>query len=361
MIFRFNFSTHIKYASMIFLIGGFFLVELIVGIISHSLALQTDAFHMLSDVLALIIGFSAHLLAKKEKNLRYTYGWIRAEIIGSLINSVFLLALCFTIFVEVIEKFIELASGQETNQQLAEEIDLVLIVAGIGLIINLLGLILFGHPHNHNHNNAHNDILENDLIIDPDLDSDSFDSFSSFNSSDSSDSLSLSDSLLVQKTLSLNDRAVWLHVLGDTLGSVVVIITSLLIKYLEGGWRFWLDPVASLLLVSFIGYGSSKLLVKSGNILLHRSQDDTEKLLQKIANISGVLEVHEFHVWPLTESINISTLHVHLELGKDTDLMIKKINQIVHEYGIHSCTIQPEFSDCLQYTCPDNCRDLQCC
>jgi zinc transporter 1 len=357
---------------MIFLIGGFFIVELVVGLISGSLALQTDAFHMLSDVLALGIGLTAHLLAQKEKNLRYTYGWIRAEIIGSLINSVFLLALCFTIFLEVVEKFIDLAGengNSENNQKLAQEIDLVLIVAGIGLVINLLGLILFGHTHTHSHshstlNKADLDSnLDSNLDFDLNLESDSsFDSFDSLSISYSNNSLSDSD--LIQQTLSLNDHAVWLHVLGDTLGSVVVIVTGLLIKYLEGVWRFWLDPVASLLLVIFIGYNSGRLLIKSGNILLHRSQDDGEKLLKEIENQDGVLEVHEFHVWPLTESIQVATLHVQLDReygGEKTDRMIQNINQIVHRYGIHSCTIQPEFGECLEHLCKDNCRDLQCC
>jgi zinc transporter 1 len=312
------------------MVGVFFLVELVVGIIAGSLALQADAFHMLSDLLALIIGLVAIQLSQKEKNSKYTYGWLRAEILGGLINSVFLLALSFMIILEVVEKGLDMWREGLSNPILESEIDTVLIVASLGLFINLIGLFLFGHHHNH----------EEDLEK-------------------------------AEGNADLNQHAVWLHVLGDTLGSVIVILSSLLIKYLESDWKFIMDPLASLILAGFIGISSFKLLKKSGKILLHRSPDciSGDSFIAKIKEVEGVIEVHEFHVWPLTQKINIATVHIqiddNLELdfgGKILNKVITNVNQILHENGIHSSCVQLEFgADCLEYQCFPKCDKLQCC
>ena len=132
----------------------FFFVELLVGHITKSNALLADAFHMLSDIVSLVIGLIAIRMSKKTSP-RNTYGWVRAEVLGSLINSVFLLALCFSIIIEAINRFVE--------PEKLVKIDLMLIVGGIGLLINLIGVFIFG-LHSHSHELIHvskNEILEN--------------------------------------------------------------------------------------------------------------------------------------------------------------------------------------------------------
>jgi len=338
-------NTKTKYSILIGLVGTFFLIELAVGIFAQSLSLQTDAFHMLSDLIALIIGLTAHILAQRERTHNYTYGWIRAEIIGGLINSVFLLALSFSIVLEIIEKAIEIITEQTLeNPQLATEIDLVLITAGLGLLINLIALFLFRDTHHHHHDHKSQHDIENP---------------------DEEDS-AMTDDELIEESLNLNDHAVLLHVLGDTLASVVVIISSLLIKYLESEWRFLLDPIASLMIVIFISVSSFKLLKKTILILLHRSPEAIQEsiIIGKIKELHGVTEIHEFHLWPLTNTINIATLHVQLNFGliEQTDQIIQEINKIFHRHNIHSSTIQPEFSeDCLEHQCQNNCQNLKCC
>lgn len=339
-------NTKIKYSTLITLVGLFFLVELSVGIYAKSLSLQTDAFHMLSDLIALIIGLTAHILAQRERSNNYTYGWIRAEIIGGLINSVFLLALSFSIVLEIIERAIEVITENTLeNPRLATEIDTVLITAAVGLAINLIALFLFHDTHHHHQ-----------LAPPPDVEN-----------PEEEDSLStLTNDELIEETLNLNDHAVLLHVLGDTLASVVVIISSLLIKYLESEWRFILDPLASLMIVLFISISSFKLLKKTILILVHRSPKAIHELeiIKKVKELDGVEEIHEFHLWPLTNTINIATIHVQLSLGliEQTDEIVKNINKIFHQNNIHSSTIQPEFSDsCLEHQCQKNCRNLQCC
>ncbi|MCJ1306560.1 hypothetical protein MMC25_000203 [Agyrium rufum] len=123
--------------------SAFFLLELIVGYSVHSLALVADSFHMLNDVLSLCVGLWAVKVANDKTNSKmYTYGWQRAETLGALVNGVFLVALCLSIFLDAIQRFIE---PQEVSNP-----KLVLIVGCFGLASNILGLFLF-HEHGHSH------------------------------------------------------------------------------------------------------------------------------------------------------------------------------------------------------------------
>ncbi|KAL2009501.1 hypothetical protein VTN00DRAFT_5308 [Thermoascus crustaceus] len=120
---------------------AFFLLELIVGYAVHSLALVADSFHMLNDVLSLCVGLWAVKVANQQTTSKmYTYGWQRAETLGALVNGVFLVALCVSIFLEAIQRFVEPQEVQSPK--------LVCIVGCFGLLSNILGLVLF-HEHSH--------------------------------------------------------------------------------------------------------------------------------------------------------------------------------------------------------------------
>jgi zinc transporter 1 len=334
-------KPEIKYTILIILVGIFFLIELGVGIYTKSLSLQTDAFHMLSDLIALIIGLTCDILSKERRRTNYTYGWIRAEIIGGLINSVFLLALSFSIFIDLIEQTIDLSTNDLQNPMLMQEIDMVLIVAGVGLFINIVGLGLFHDHHHHNHD-THPDPTDQIIHHDPNQ-----------------------ISIPMPQVINHNHHGVWLHVLGDALGSIVVIISGLLIKYLESPYRFIMDPIASLLIVIAIAWHSWKLLKRTILILIHKNPHDELQIMQEIKKLDGIKEIHEFHIWSLTSTINIASIHVRLCddcWNNSTDEIIKEINQIFHRHGIHSSTIQPEFtSKCIEFLCENDCKTLQCC
>lgn len=122
----------------------FFLVELISGFMVHSLALMADAFHMLNDIISLLVGLWAVNLAQKATTDKYSYGWLRAEILGAFFNAVFLIALCVSIVLEAVTRLIE--PPEISNPQL------ILIVGCFGLASNLVGfLVLGGHGHSHGH------------------------------------------------------------------------------------------------------------------------------------------------------------------------------------------------------------------
>ncbi len=128
--------------SMLSLTFGYFLVEIIVGNITNSVALVADAFHMLSDVISLVIALVAVRISKRRSDIN-TYGWVRAEVVGANINTVFLLALCLTIVFDAIRRYI--------TPETIERVNLLLIVGSVGLGINIIGLFLFQGFHGHSH------------------------------------------------------------------------------------------------------------------------------------------------------------------------------------------------------------------
>ena len=381
-----------KYKIFIVIVFLYFIAEIAVGIHANSIALQTDAFHMLSDLIALIIAYKATLLTKKDKSQEYTYGWLRAEIIGGLINSIFLLAICFSLLLDVGERIADLILNGAQNQKLLKEIDLLLIIAGGGLFLNLIGLALFHHEHNHGHqkNTTHDhgeneeenaalrtrgngNVCSGDLGSTTAVETDIESGFQSDIETEAESMLAAELTLAEGEINSAdyNQQAVLLHILGDTLGSVVVVASGLAIKYIDSDWKYYLDPLASLLIISLISYSSGILAKKCVRILLHRSPQEInyQELLGKIKQIREVNDIHHFHIWPLTSQICKASVHIRLKLSLDqthyleiTDRVISEIKKIFHQYGIHSSTIQPEWkTGCLEPNCQDGCGQLQCC
>ena len=149
---------------MLSLTVAFFLVELVVSRMSESLAMLSDSFHMLSDVIALSVALIAVKFAEQtEATSKNTFGWIRAEVMGALVNAVFLTALCFTIVLEAVGRFM--------NPQPMRKPLLVFGVGLGGLLINVIGLCIFrGHSHGHGHghgkpNSSSNGLRGHDGVV----------------------------------------------------------------------------------------------------------------------------------------------------------------------------------------------------
>src|SRR6476620_8117931 len=193
-----------------------FFGEIIFGYITHSIALVTDAFHMLSDIIALCIAHKAISLSEKRTfTADYTYGWQRAETLGALVNAVFLLSLCFSIFLQAIQRFFQ---PVPITQPLT-----VLIVGGIGLAVNILGLFLFHDLHDHHHEHEH------------ETSQDEVEPAPAEVTADITIVTSTSDAPGQAKNLksqagAMNMRGAYLHILGDAMGSVGVIISASIIQ-----------------------------------------------------------------------------------------------------------------------------------
>ncbi|KAF4099246.1 hypothetical protein G5714_019372 [Onychostoma macrolepis] len=131
--------NRVRLLCMLSLTFGFFIVEVVVSRITSSLAMLSDSFHMLSDVIALVVALVAVRFAEQTQSTnKNTFGWIRAEVMGALVNAVFLTALCFTIILEAVERF--------TEPHEIEKPEVVIGVGAAGLLVNLVGLCLF-HGH----------------------------------------------------------------------------------------------------------------------------------------------------------------------------------------------------------------------
>lgn len=144
-------QNRVRLLCMLSLTLVFFIVEVVVSRITASLAMLSDSFHMLSDVIALVVALIAVSFAETTRaTSKNTYGWIRAEVMGALVNAVFLTALCFTILLEAVERC--------TLPHEIENPRVVIWVGLAGLLVNVLGLFLFhghagfgGHGHSHGH------------------------------------------------------------------------------------------------------------------------------------------------------------------------------------------------------------------
>jgi len=171
----------------------------------------------------------------------------------------------------------------------------------------------------------------------------------------------------------LNIHAVFLHYLGDALSSIILVITGILVKYFPGQtWTYYLDPIASILIVALILYTTIPLLKRCSTILLQQTPNSLKlpSLKEKLRKIPGVQGIHDLHVWQLVDNLVIATLHVKI-LEKDMisfEAIGSRVKKVFHKIGIHSITLQPEFisdykkqqSGCEQY-CVRDCDEDWCC
>jgi len=144
---------------------------------------------------------------------------------------------------------------------------------------------------------------------------------------------------------SMNMRALLLHVLGDALGNVGVILTGLVIWLSTSQYKFYCDPAISLIITVII-FSSALPLVRSASFILLQGVPSTvslEEVRDSILSVEGVLSVHELHVWQLSESKLVASVHVLASRNHDFMPVAEKIRKALHHQGIHSCTIQPEY------------------
>lgn len=287
------------------IIFSYFLVELIVGIIIGSNVLKADAFHMLSDFLAIIITLVSNRISKK-KTSNFTYGLVRSKVMGGVANGIFMVAVCINILLEAIETYIE-----PDFDNLEDNINLLIIVGSIGLLINIIGIFLF---HNHHEDS--------------------------------------------------NIQGLFIHILSDLLSSVAVVVTGITIKFADSENVYYMDPSLSIGIAIMITYVTIPFLKNNIKTLMQYvpSNIDMEKLNNDISALTYVREIHELHVWKLDAKTLIGSIHINLSNSTNLEQKIIEIKEIFHTYGVHSTTIQPEFCDtCIEPTCNSDCNTNRCC
>jgi solute carrier family 30 (zinc transporter), member 1 len=376
-------SKEIRILTLLVIDTSFFLLEVIVGYAVHSLALVADSFHMLNDVFSLLVALWAVKVAKSRgPDSKYTYGWQRAEILGALINAVFLLALCLTIFLEAIQRFFE--------PQVITNPVMILVVGCAGLVSNIVGLLLFhehghGHDHNYSHGHGHGDDDEEDEIPSDRFDSERLAALIPQNAvqdiNETTSLLQIREATLARERAevqgnrrrsnsqlsethfnhfhskpkdksrgsrgSLNMKGVFLHVMGDALGNIGVIATALFIWKTDYSWKYYMDPVISLVITVIIFSSALPLCKLSSSILLQGVPQNVnaDEVKFDVASLPGVVDIHDLHIWILKEDLFIATMHVSVSLDEEEFMeLAQKIRACLHGHGIHSTTIQPEFN-----------------
>lgn len=259
----------------------FFVVELVGGLLTNSLALIADAGHMLSDVAALGLSLLALFYTQKPRTAQKTYGYHRLEILVALINGLVLWAMAAYILYD--------AYGRFSQPPVIASLPLM-VIAGMGLAVNLFGVLI----------------------------------------------------LYPTKDQSINLRSAFLHLLADSLGSIAAIAAGLAI-YLRG-W-YWFDPLAGGVIAVLIIIGSWQLVWEAADILMEATPKhiDPVEVRRALEGHAGVQEVHDLHIWSISSGLFALSVHVVLKDSRDRDCLTWELEDLLaRRFGLDHATIQLE-------------------
>jgi cobalt-zinc-cadmium efflux system protein len=267
------------------LTATFLIAEVIGGLITGSLALISDAAHMLTDVTALVIALIAIRIGQRPADAIHTFGHYRFEILAAVVNTLLLFLVAIYILYEAYQRL-----------QHPPEIYSIgmLVIATIGLLVNLIAMQL----------------------------------------------------LKGGKTNSVNIRSAYLEVWSDMLGSIGVIVGAILIRFTGATW---VDSVIGILIALWVLPRAWVLLKESINVLLEGVPEgvDLKKLETSIRNIEGIVDVHELHVWAITSDKISLTAHIVIDKKYDDEIILCMLREfLATEFRITHTTFQHEREKC---------------
>ncbi|MDD2524688.1 MAG: cation diffusion facilitator family transporter, partial [Endomicrobiaceae bacterium] len=277
-----------KYLGVILLNICITIAEIIGGIMSGSLSLLSDAVHNFSDTVSIIFSYFAWKISGKKKDAKRTYGYKRAEIIAAFVNSSVLVIISLFLIFEAIKRF----QNPETINSI-----IMIGVAIVGLLANFISMLLLEKESHHN----------------------------------------------------MNIKSSYLHLLGDTLSSVGVVLGGIAIFI----WNiFWIDPVITLMIAVYIMIESWKIVKKSVDILMQSSAElDYTAIKQDIENFDEVRNIHHVHTWMSNENTIYFEAHIDITdcLLSQTCFVTDKIEKLLKEkYKIDHVTLQIETDRCSE-------------
>jgi len=262
----------------------YFVAEVVGGLLTNSLALLSDAGHMLSDIAALGLSLFAFQMARRPATAKRTFGYHRLEILAALFNGLSLWLIVGVIFHAAYNRFFnppEVQSGA------------MLVVASIGLAVNIAaGILLYGSYRE-----------------------------------------------------SLNVRGAFLHILGDALGSVGAMAAGVVM--LLTGW-YVADPLISIFIGGLILYTSWSLIREAVNILMQSAprEIDVSEVQEAIEKVTGVIKVHDLHVWSVTSGVITLSAHAVVHGHEDFHQVLNEIERTLRDrFSIEHTTIQLETED----------------
>ncbi|KAI7819513.1 cation efflux family-domain-containing protein [Gamsiella multidivaricata] len=250
---------------------SFMFVQMLYGVWTNSLGLISDSIHMFFDCLALGVGLFASVMSKWNANKSFTYGYNRIETLSGFSNGIFLSLISIFIVIEAIERLVH---PPEMNTHR------LLLVSFLGFVVNMVGIFAFNHGHGHGHSHGHGH------------DHHGHDHGHGHNA---------------------NMQGVFLHIMADTLGSVGVIISTLLIDWF--GWTGF-DPIASMFIAILIFLSVIPLIKDSAAVLMLEVPDanlgSIEHALQELTNIPGVASYSCARFWPNSPESMIGSIHIQV-------------------------------------------------
>ncbi len=262
-----------------------FVAQVIGGFASGSLALLSDAGHVLVDLASLLIAFFGLRLAaraREQHDIRYTFGLRRIEILAALTNGFLLIGICIYIVIEAVKRM----SGDEHSHVDSE---IMLYVAIVGFIANAVSA-LFLHKSEH-----------------------------------------------------ITTRSAYLHVITDLLSSLGVIVAAGVIKYT--GWEL-IDPLISILIALVITRGAVRVIRESGVILMESAPTDISpvEVKQELMTIPGIADVHDVHVWQI--SLRENAASVHVVTARSSDDVVRNVREALkNRFQLTHVTVQVESED----------------
>lgn len=304
MLTKDNRSTQKRFIYSIILTSLILVAEIIGGLMSGSLALLSDAAHVFMDIFALALSFVALRLAIRPPDDQHSFGWHRLEVVAALINGASLFIISVGIWIEAVKRFQHPVTVHSTE---------MLVIAVIGLVVNVVvAFILGGHDHAHNgHEHEHTHETEN-------------------------------------KKRNLNVQSAFLHVLGDAISSVGVIIAAIIIQFTKVEW---IDPAISILIGVIIFISAFRVLKSALHILIEGVPEglSIKEINARMSAVEAVKTVHDLHVWNLgSDEVSLSA-HVVLEDAQENQqpAIMDQLKQLLdEEFHIQHTTIQFEKKPC---------------
>ena len=309
----------------------FMIVEIVGGYLANSLAIMTDAAHLLSDLVSFSISIASLFIAKLPASGFMSYGYHRAEIIGALLSVALIWGLTIWLLFEAVNRVIE---PQEVNGEF------MLVTAVFGLLCNIIMAKVLhsspghSHSHSHNHNHFQTSPQESPITGDNNRQQSSMDK----------------DSLIKHHhnhshMENVNIRAAFLHILGDLLQSIGVIIAAVIIV-IEPEWQM-ADPICTFLFSIIVVFTTVPITKQAISVLMEASPtginlEELNSDLQSVTfnQIPEVIELHDLHVWSL--SIGKPYMSCHL-MSSDPKSVLEKATRICQsKFGISHTTIQIE-------------------
>ena len=274
------------------LIGGFFVVELIGGLLTNSLALLSDAGHMFTDVLGLGMALAAiHAARQRRGDATRTFGLYRLEILAALANAVLLFGVAIYILYEAVQRLSDPPEVLGTP---------MLVVAVLGLVVNLIAFWL----------------------------------------------------LREGASESINVEGAYLEVLADTLGSVGVIVAAIVLQFTDFAL---IDPIFGVGIGLFVLPRTWRLGSRALRILIQAAPGhvDVDQVQQDLEQLESVAAVHDLHVWTLTSGMEVASVHLRLVEGSDQQTSHRVLDEartlLRDEHGLDHATVQiepAEHADC---------------